>query len=124
MGLNEIKLGVPVPYPADRILSQTIGNRFARDVIDSGDFYNPQELLQLGMVDDILPLDEVLPKSIEKANALGNLPQAAYSAIKLNRVELLAAQISTRLSEKEALFIDHWYHDESCRLLRDAMQKF
>jgi enoyl-CoA hydratase/carnithine racemase len=32
IGLNEIKLGVPVPYVADCILRKLIGHRLARDV--------------------------------------------------------------------------------------------
>jgi len=38
IGLNEIKLGVPVPYVADCILRKLIGHRLARDVMDSGGF--------------------------------------------------------------------------------------
>ena len=124
MGLNEIKLGVPVPYPADRILRQTIGDRFAREVIESGEFYDPRELLRSGMVDGTFPIDEVLPKSIEKANYLGNLPQEAYQAVKQNRVEILEAQIKAHLRVKEQLFIAQWYSEESRILLKEAMQKF
>lgn len=124
MGLNEIKLGVPVPYPADRILRELIGYNFARNVIESGEFYNPQELFQFGMVDVVLPINEVLPKSIEKANSLGNLPPEPFGAIKQNRVEIIKAQINAHLREKEALFIDLWYREESRRLLKEAMEKF
>jgi enoyl-CoA hydratase/carnithine racemase len=124
MGLNEIKLGMPVPYPADRILRQIIGHRCARDVLESGEFYNPNKLLQFGMVDEILPLGQVIPMSIEKARSLGDLPQGAYAAIKQNRVEIVEAQIKARMDEKEALFLDYWYSQESRSLLKDAIEKF
>ena len=71
MGLNEIKLGVPIPYPADCILRQIVGFRNAREIVDTGEFYLPDKLLQMGMVDLILPLDQLLFKSIEKAKLLG-----------------------------------------------------
>lgn len=124
MGLNEIKLGVPVPYTADRILRNTIGNRHARDVMEGGEFYNPEELFKFGMVDEILPLERVLESSIEKAISLGDLPQGAFAAIKQNRVETTGAQIRTNLSMKEALFIDYWYSEGSQRLLKEAVEKF
>jgi len=124
MGLNEIKLGVPVPYPADRILRQTIGNRDARNVLESGEFYNPNELLHFGMVDEILPLGQVIPMSIEKTRSLGDLPQGAFAAIKQNRVEAVEAQIKARLDEKEALFLDCWNRQESRSLLKDAIERF
>jgi len=50
MGLNEIKLGVPVPYLADCILRSLVGVRAARLIMESGDFYPPLQLFQMGMV--------------------------------------------------------------------------
>ncbi|MCK4251846.1 enoyl-CoA hydratase/isomerase family protein, partial [candidate division WOR-3 bacterium] len=60
MGLNEIKLGVPVPYLADCVLRQIVGFRNAREIMDTGEFYESEKLLQMGMVDLILPLDQLL----------------------------------------------------------------
>ena len=85
MGLNEIKLGVPVPYPADCILRSMVGAQTARNVTDMGEFYPPEKLLTMGLVDQVLPLKEVLPQSIEKAHSLGALPQKAFAVIKQNR---------------------------------------
>ncbi len=124
MGLNEIKLGVPVPYPADCFLRQLVGVRIARDVMDNGDFYQPEESLQMGMVDRVLPLEQVLPEAIEKASTLGTLPLAAFALIKRNRVEDVAAQVQARLEEKERLFVERWYSAEARHRLKDAMEKF
>jgi len=44
MGPNEIKLGVPIPYPADCILRSLVGTRNAREITDNGDFYEPEKL--------------------------------------------------------------------------------
>jgi enoyl-CoA hydratase/carnithine racemase len=92
MGLNEIKLGVPVPYPADCILRHLIGVRNARDVLDSGEFYQPEQLHSIGLVDQILPPERVLSASIEMARTLGGLPQTAFAMIKRNRVETVGWQ--------------------------------
>ena len=59
VGLNEIRLGVPVPYLADCILRHLVGVRLARDVMDSGEFYPPATSLQMGLVDQVLPLEQV-----------------------------------------------------------------
>jgi enoyl-CoA hydratase/carnithine racemase len=124
MGLNEIKLGVPVPYPADSILRQIVGVRVAREIVESGEFYQSEELLQMGMVDQVIPLEQVMPKSIEKADSLGALPQAAFARIKQNRVKLTEAQILEHLEEKEQFFIECWYSVESRARLKQAMEKF
>ena len=53
MGLNEIKLGVPVPYPGDVILKQIIGTRYAQMIMEMGEFFGPEQLMQMGMVNQV-----------------------------------------------------------------------
>jgi enoyl-CoA hydratase/carnithine racemase len=124
MGLNEIKLGVPVPYLADLILRQVVGPRLARQVVESGDLYPPDELAELGLVDDVLPLDQVLPTAIEKANSLGSHPLQTYALIKRSRVETVAQQFEQHRRLKEKQFIDCWYSPAARERLKAAMEKF
>ena len=124
MGLNEIKLGIPVPYPGDCILRHVVGTRNAREISGTGEFYRPEELLQIGMVDQVLSLKQVLPKSIEKAKLLGALPHAAFGMIKRNRIEIVEAQVLTRLAEKEQFFIECWHSNEARERLKEAIKKF
>ncbi|MHC4861235.1 MAG: enoyl-CoA hydratase/isomerase family protein [Planctomycetota bacterium] len=44
MGLNEVKLGVPVPYPGDCILRQIVGSRPAREIMEGGEFLPAEDL--------------------------------------------------------------------------------
>jgi len=124
MGLNEIKLGVPVPYPADCIVRDLIGVRYAREVMDSGEFYEPEKLLQMGMVDEALALEQVVPASIRKAHELGSFPEGAFKAIKRNRVEMVSTKVFERLEEKEKLFVGLWYSEGTRRRLKEAIEKF
>jgi enoyl-CoA hydratase/carnithine racemase len=124
MGLNEVKLGVPVPYPADCILRRMVGAPNAREVMDTGAFYPPEKLLQMGMVDQVLPLDQVLPKAIEKARLEGVLPGEAFGLSKRSRVGQVEAQILEHLAEQEQLFVERWYSEETRGRLREAMKKF
>lgn len=124
MGFNVVKLGIPVPYLVNCILQHTVGARTTRDISDSGEFYLPEQLLSTGMVDCVLPVEEVIPKAIEKAQSLGALPQKAYAIIKHNRVEQVEQQILQHLAEKEQLFIECWSSDEARKLIKDAMEKF
>ena len=124
MGLNEIKLGVPVPYLADRVLWQIVGVRYAREITDMGEFYRPEELLRMGAVDQVLSSEQVLQKSVEKARLLGLLPQEALAAIKQNRVEMVEAQVLAHLEEKEQFFIERWYSAQARKRLQEAMERF
>lgn len=124
MGLNELKLGVPVPYPADRILHQIVGFQEAQEIIDTGDFFLPETLLKIGLVDKILPGDQLRAKVIEKVKSTGACDRTAYSLSKQNRTELVAAQIMERLEEKEKRFVECWYADKTRKRLQAAMKKF
>jgi len=123
MGLNEIKLGVPVPYLPDCILRQLVGVRAARDMIDAGEFYPSEKLLQVGMVDEVLPQNEVVAKAIAKAGELGTMPQA-YAMIKQNRVENIEAQVRQHGEEKHTVFIECWFSEDARERIREAIKKF
>jgi len=124
MGLNEVNLGVPVPYLADCLLRNLVGARYGREILEMGKFYQAEESLQMGMVDQVLPLEKVLSESIEKAHQLGAMPQRAYQMIKRNRVEGIEVQIRARWEEKQRFFVECWYSDEARARLQEAMLKF
>lgn len=124
MGLNEIKLGVPVPYPGHCMLQQLLGYRKARDITDTGEFLPAEQLLQIGLVDEVLLLDQVLPRAIRKAGELGAFPPEAFAAIKRNRVIEVEARVRARGAEKEAEFLDCWHSPGTRALLKAALEKF
>jgi enoyl-CoA hydratase/carnithine racemase len=124
MGLNEVKLGVPVPYPGDLILKQIIGTRFAQMIMEIGDFYEPDALMQMGMVNEVVKLRSVLERSVAHARLLGGYPPNAFKMIKKNRVEGVKEQIQERLDEKEQYFLNCWFSDETRKLLKGATKKF
>jgi enoyl-CoA hydratase/carnithine racemase len=124
MGLNEIKLGLPVPYVADCILRNLVGIRDAREIMEAGDFYLPEVSSQMGLVDQVLPLEGVITEAGEQVETIGSYPEDAFTAIKRNRVEIIEKQILDRLEEKERIFIQCWYSEVGQKLLRDAISKF
>lgn len=123
MGLNEIKLGVPVPYLPDCIARQLLGTNKAREVLETGDFYPAEDLLRMGMVDQVLPLESVLTKSVEKAAQLGSAPRA-FALIKQNRVETIEARVREHGEEKARAFLGCWYSPDAQEKLREAIKKF
>jgi len=124
IGLPEIKLGVPVPLPADRILRQILGDREASKLMYSGDFLQAEEALNIGLVDETYPLFDLVRNAKDKVGIISNMSLASFRAIKANRVNNLKIEINQFLVEKEALFIEMWYSEEARKLLKDAMDKF
>jgi enoyl-CoA hydratase/carnithine racemase len=124
MGLNEIKLGLPIPYPGDCILRDLVGTRVAREMAETGSFYEPEKLLQIGMVDKVLPLENVLAESFKKMKTLASYSKRAVDMVKRNRVLRIKNEILEHLKEKERFFIECWHLDETRTLLKEAMEKF
>jgi enoyl-CoA hydratase/carnithine racemase len=124
MGLNEIKLGVPVPHLADRILHSLVGSRTARDIMETGEFYSPEKALEVGLVDDVCPRNEVVAKAMAKVWDLGAMPLMAFRAIKQNRTAAVEREAREKWVEKEREFIMCWYSKEARVLLQAAMEKF
>ena len=92
--------------------------------METGEFYSALQLFQMGMVDQMVSLEEVLPTSMERASALGIMPQEAYKMIKKNRVEVIRGDIQKNWDEKKNFFIKCWYSEEAQKLLKKAMEKF
>jgi len=124
MGLNEIKLGVPVPYPADRILREIVGVRQASWIMETGDFFSPEKALLLGLVDQIVPIDELETVAFEKVRNIGSLSPPAFALIKHNRVGPVIDHLEQAMEPKEEAFIERWYSPEARQHLKDAMKKF
>ncbi|MGD0947466.1 MAG: enoyl-CoA hydratase/isomerase family protein [Candidatus Binatia bacterium] len=124
MGLNEIKLGAPLPYVVDCMLPALVGGRYAREIMESGDFYPPDAALRMGLVDAVLPPDQVLPASVEKAKQLGAMPEQAFAIIKRNRTAGIEKQIAAQLEEQERRFVECWYSEVARERLREAAAKF
>lgn len=124
IGLNEIKLGVPVPYAADRILRETVGARNARLVVESGDFYTPDAALKLGLVDEVVPLPGLIRKATERIRGLGFVPGGAFAEIKRSHTEVVERQIQSRLDETDKAFIECWCSQPARERLKEALAKF
>ncbi|XP_004864693.1 enoyl-CoA delta isomerase 1, mitochondrial [Heterocephalus glaber] len=59
MGLNETLLGLVVPFWFKDTLVNTIGHRASERALQLGLLFPPAEALQLGMVDQVVPEDQV-----------------------------------------------------------------
>lgn len=124
IGLNEVKLGVPVPFPAACVLPYIVGYQNAREMMYTGDFYSPEHADSMGLVDEVVPIQQVRSRSIEKAASLSAGEALAIAEIKKSHIEPIKLQIEKQLDEKDGYFIDRWYADETRTNLKQAMEKF
>ncbi len=122
--LNEINLGVPLPYLSDCILRQLAGDRKATEMMYTGKMIPAEEALSMGIIDGLFPSENLFQESLTKARLLGGLPAEAFEAIKKNRTGSVADDIRRRLEEDVDLFLKFWYAEEARERLKEAMKKF
>jgi enoyl-CoA hydratase/carnithine racemase len=122
--LNEVNLGVPVPFLADLVLRQLVGDRQATEIMYTGRLITAEEALRMGYVDALFPPDQIRSQALNKARFLGNLPAEALRRIKENRTAGLAGEIRGRLEEDIKTFLKFWYMAEARERLKEAIKKF
>ena len=123
-GLNEVQIGVPVPYLADLTLRQLVGDRAATEIMYTGALLPAENAFQIKFLDALVSPEELLKEAVSKARTLGRLPQAAFQRIKTNRTAEIAAMVRQKLEEDIQTFLKMWYSEEARKRLKEAMKKF
>jgi 3,2-trans-enoyl-CoA isomerase len=118
VGLNEVRVGLPVPEVLLRALAYTVGERQAARLAVGGLLVPPEEALRVGLVDEVAPVAEVVPRAVAWAQDLLGRPRAAMTATRaLARRPLVAAfdAIDDRMLGAVA---DQWFSAEAQSTLR------
>lgn len=124
IGLNEINIGLPVPFMADLILRQLIGDRAATNMMYGGDLLSPEDALELGLVDDILPGERVEAHALEQIAQFADKPQPAFEMIKNNRTEEVRRKFDQQCSTRKQELLDCWFQPAVKEMLIAAAEKF
>jgi enoyl-CoA hydratase/carnithine racemase len=105
LGQPEITLGIIPGNGGTQRLPRLIGKSRALDLMITGRAVSPDEALGLGLVDRVLPADELMPKTREYAEALARGATLAVGLIKLTVNRGFEMPLDDALAyEREALF--------------------
>lgn len=124
IGLNEIRLGLPVPHLADLMLRQIIGDRKATEMIYSGNFISLETAEGMGLIDQRLPPADLDTFAATRVAELASFRQPAFAAIKANRVEAIRRQYERDYMAKRETCLDCWFSPSTQDLLQKAVEKF
>ena len=124
MGLNEVKLGVSIPYPALCMLENIVGFNNTREIIFLGEFYPPDTLIKMGLVDSICSEKDLINDSLDKIKAICKNSISAFNLIKQESRMSIYTRIKQNLENHNDQFVESWYQPETRTLLKEAIQKF
>ncbi len=81
-GLTEVKVGVPYPQAAIGVVRAELATHAARSLVLSNRLIDGREALRLGVFDEALAPDAVLPRAVEVATEMVAFPVDVYAATK------------------------------------------
>lgn len=83
MGLPEVSLGLIPGYGGTQRLTQLVGRGNAMEMILTGGMINAEKALQIGLVNHVVPADEIIAKAEELIEQISKRsPRAVASAIR------------------------------------------
>jgi enoyl-CoA hydratase/carnithine racemase len=124
ISLNEVAIGVPVPYLADLMLRQIAGDRAAVAIEYESKLVPPEEARAVGLVDGVCKPEEVETAAIEKVTRLAAAPDRAFELTKRHRVREIPARFQAVRPELDRTFMECWFDSKTQELLREAAKKF
>lgn len=108
IGLPEVRVGVPFPRSALEVVRHVVGDVVLRRMVLGGKTYLPDEAAAIGLVDEVVPADELLKAAVARARALADeIPADTFAITKtqLRRGALdRMARFADEAGEVEALW--------------------
>jgi enoyl-CoA hydratase len=81
-GLTEVKVGVPYPQAAIGVVSEELPAQARRLLAFGNALHDAQTCLRLGVFDEVVEPDAVLPRAQELARELASMPGEVYARTK------------------------------------------
>ncbi|MBZ5722239.1 MAG: enoyl-CoA hydratase/isomerase family protein [Acidobacteriia bacterium] len=123
IGLNEVQVGLPLPPVIYRALQRLVGPRQAGRLALEGVLISPVEAASIGLVDEVVPPDQVVESAVAWCQKLLAVPQGALALTRREaRAELVGffgSDLSSELQEVSAA----WWADETQRVLRGLVER-
>ncbi|MCG6910874.1 MAG: enoyl-CoA hydratase/isomerase family protein, partial [Deltaproteobacteria bacterium] len=124
MGLNEIKLGIPVPCLALMMLEQTVSRPVAQEMLYHGEFVKAEQALDTGLVDEVVAPGFAVERALARLASIAAHPGGAFRAMKAARVEIIRDKFERTYVEQHERFLDCWFQADTRVLLEEAAEKF
>lgn len=121
LGLNEVQVGLPVPRVILGGLTRLMGERRAEHLAVQGLLVSPDEALAVGLVDHVLPPEQVVPRAVDWCQDLLKLPTNAMHATRRALREDYHRLFDTLGARTREEMTEVWFSEETQRVLKDLM---
>ncbi|MBX7167099.1 MAG: enoyl-CoA hydratase/isomerase family protein [Pirellulales bacterium] len=120
LGVTELLVGVPFPaWPLEIVRHRVPPNQF-RALCYTGMTVPPADALQRGMVDEVVPLAQVMDRALAVARQLAEVPAATFAITKQQMRQPLLDAVASTTRYFEDTAIGLWLEPE----IRAAIERF
>jgi len=123
LGLNEVQVGLVVPPVIHQALVRLIGVYPAERHLVAGQMITVERALEIGLVDEVQPADQVVSRAVEWCRTHLALPQHSMLATR----ELARADLGALFDDPKALdadgFAEFWFRAETQATLKGMVEK-
>jgi enoyl-CoA hydratase/carnithine racemase len=122
LGVNEVQVGIPLPPVIIEALRRQVGPRQAERLAVSGPIILADEALKIGLVDELVPPDQVIERAISWCGTLLAVPPQAMLETRRNgRADLVALFDDTEQEMRHAM--GTWWSEESQQTLKGVVAR-
>jgi len=118
IGVTELLVGVPFPTAVLEPLREVVDPRYLRRLVYESSLLSAEEALDAGLVDEVLPLENLIPRSLELAERLARIRPPVFTMTKRQLTAPLLERIERLTALHESDAEDLWFGDEALDTIR------
>ncbi len=123
IGLNEVDVGLTVPYGIGMVFQYVVGNRNAEELLLKAKLISPDEALRVGLVDELCPPETLLDTTLERIAVASDL----YSPQQTKTKQILREQtlniVQQNFDRDAQLILDSWFSESGQQRLENLYNK-
>jgi enoyl-CoA hydratase/carnithine racemase len=107
IGLNETQVGLVAPAGIQQLMGRAVGKHRAGVLLATGELVDADRALAIGLVDEVVPADQVVARSVTWLETLLKLPrQPVLLTRAISRADVMTAVSAENIQLDR--FIDAW----------------
>lgn len=123
LGLNEVAVGLTLPPVIHHALRLVVGPRQAERLAVTGVLISPTDAARIGLVDELVPVDRVVPRALEWCDALLAMPPGAMSDTHRQARAELVGLFQDNLDQEIDELLTMWWRPETQTALKAVLER-
>jgi enoyl-CoA hydratase/carnithine racemase len=123
LGFSELAVGVPFPAWALEILRFGVGWKHVRDLALMARTVTVEEALVMGIVDEVVPSEELMDKATRAAKRLARVPTGTYRVTKSALLAPAVERVKALGEEHDNKVVDLWASEEVQLAIRGFLKR-